>query len=184
VHGQFLEGINASVRHAVEIYAKSGVTGDELASLKRAMEQVARVLTAAYPSLLTIYLGAVAGVNVMLLKRLGNRWGIVLPDSDFASFRLPEPLVWLVIAAGFSLLVPSAVAHLISYNMLAILCALYFMQGLAVIVALFRRFTLPTLVRYVFYLLVGVQPYLMVAVAFLGLFDIWGDFRSPRQKNL
>lgn len=183
-HALILEGIHASARRAVDVYTKSGVTGKDLAALKRAMEQVARLLAVAYPSLLVVFLGAVAGINVLLVRRLGHRWGIALPGSDFAAFRLPEPIVWLVIAAGFSLFVPSEAVHLVSYNLLTVLGALYFIQGLAVVVALFGRFALPAFARYILYLLIGIQPYLIIAVAVLGLFDIWGDFRVPRQKNL
>ncbi len=183
-HALILEGIQASVQQAVDVYIKSGVTGKDLAALKQAMEQFAQLLAVAYPSLLVVFLGVVAGINLLLVRRLGSRWGVVLPSSDFVTFRLPEPLVWLVIAGGFSLFVPTRSVHLVSYNLLTVLGALYFVQGLAVVATFFGRFVLPRFVRYIFYLLLGIQPYLIIAVAVLGLFDIWGDFRVPRKKNL
>jgi uncharacterized protein YybS (DUF2232 family) len=184
LHEEIVKGIGTSIRQVIDLYGKNGVTGDDLAAMRQILEQVGQMLSASYPALLTVLLGAVAGVNILLIRKFGSRWGVVLNDADFTLFSLPEPLVWLVIAAGFSLFIRDEVTKFVAINLLVVLSSLYFMQGMAVVVSFFRRFAVPTIVRAIFYVLVGVQPYLMLVMAFLGLFDIWGNFRVPRQKNL
>jgi hypothetical protein len=43
----------------------------------------------------------------------------------------------------------------------------------------------PTIIRLIAGLLLIFQPFMVLAVAVLGVFDLWGDFRSPKkQENL
>jgi hypothetical protein len=43
----------------------------------------------------------------------------------------------------------------------------------------------PSFVRLFACLLLLLQPFMALAVAALGIFDLWGDFRSPnKQQNL
>jgi hypothetical protein len=39
------------------------------------------------------------------------------------------------------------------------------------------------MLRVFFFMLLLFQPYLVIAVAALGLFDLWGNFRIPRQTQ-
>jgi hypothetical protein len=48
----------------------------------------------------------------------------------------------------------------------------------------FTRFAVPAVGRFMFYLFLLLQPYLFAGVAALGIFDIWGNFRAPKQQNL
>ena len=59
-----------------------------------------------------------------------------------------------------------------------------FFQGLAVMAHFFTRFAVPAIGRFLFYLFLLLQPYLLAGVAVLGIFDMWGNFRAPRQQNL
>jgi uncharacterized BrkB/YihY/UPF0761 family membrane protein len=47
----------------------------------------------------------------------------------------------------------------------------------------FDRFAVQRFVRVIFYILLALQPYLAVAVAVLGIFDLWGNFRTPKQQE-
>ena len=185
LHGQVLKGISSSITQTAAVYEKSGLTGEELQSFKSAMEQAGALIGRIYPALLVISLSTIAGLNLWLLAQLAMRLPKRLALGEFTRFKLPEHLIWVVIAAGFSLLLPQREASGVALNVLIVILSLYFMQGLAVISWFFNRFAVPGLVRAVFYVLLTLQPYLAVMVAALGIFDLWGDFRAPRQpKNL
>jgi len=68
---------------------------------------------------------------------------------------------------------------------LLIVSLLYFLQGLAVINTLISRQSFSGVLRVGLYVMLLLQPYLATIVAGIGLFDLWGDFRTPKkQENL
>jgi uncharacterized protein YybS (DUF2232 family) len=103
----------------------------------------------------------------------------------FCRFKNPEKLVWVLIASGFALLAKNDLVTRAALNVLIVAIALYFVQGMAVAVHFFKKFQVSRFVRFIFYGLSFLQPYLMVLVAAVGLFDLWCDFRTPKkQENL
>jgi len=60
---------------------------------------------------------------------------------------------------------------------------LYLAQGLGITVFYLHRGSVPVMWRAVVYLLLIVQPLLLLGVAAFGLFDLWCDFRRLHQKR-
>lgn len=183
LHVQVVKGINSSISQTAALYGKAGVKDPELSDLKQAMEQAGAVIAKVYPALITISLGIVAGLNLMLLSRLSSRFSLPLALGDFKRYKNPDQLVWVLIAAGFASLAAHNLLSLAALNVLLVITAAYFVQGMAVVAHSFQRFTVPFFVRFLFYLLLSLQPFLAVIVAALGVFDLWGDFRTPKNKQ-
>jgi uncharacterized protein YybS (DUF2232 family) len=99
----------------------------------------------------------------------------------FAEEAVPDHLVWSVIAGG--LLVASRQTELerVGVNLLIVLTPLYAIQGLAVFRFFFLRVRVPRLLQALGFGLFAMQPLLLVAVAGVGLSDLWIDFRKIRQ---
>jgi len=185
LHAKVIKGVEASISQTALLYQKAGVTGDELKALNDSMHQAGALIVTIYPALVTVALGLVAGINLMLLALVASRLRLPVYLGDFRKFRNPEPLVWLLIASGFSMLVQESLVHLAALNVLIVLCTLYLVQGCAVISHFFNSFKVPSFVRLFVCLLLILQPFMALAVAALGIFDLWGDFRSPnKQQNL
>ena len=177
--------INASISQALVIYEKAGIKGDELVSMKKAMTSLANLIIRIYPALATIMLTVMSGCNLLLVKRFSPRLGIEAKIEEFRSFRNPDLMVWLLIVAGFAMLTDVAMITTPALNVLVLLGVLYFLQGMAVISSIISRFNSSVVLRVAFYLLLFVQPYMAALVAAIGVFDLWGDFRTPRkQENL
>lgn len=177
--------INASISQAATLYEKAGVTGDELAAMKQSMATAAQILVRIYPALLTVMLIIMAGCNVALVRRLSSKPGFDLNIGEFRKFRNPDLLVWLLIAAGFALLADTPIITTPALNLLVILVLLYFLQGMAVVSTLIARQSFGGMLRVGLYLMLLFQPYIAAVVAAIGIFDLWGDFRTPRkQENL
>lgn len=184
-HAQAVKAINASVSQVAALYEQAGIKGDDLKALQQGMQQAGALIGRVYPSLMVVSLAIIAGLNLLLLTKFSARLPRLPATGEFKSFKNPEQLVWVLIAAGFAMLVKNQQVTTAALNVLVVTVSLYFIQGMAVIIHFFTRFTVPKLVRVLFYLFLALQPYLVVAVAALGLFDIWGDFRSPKkQENL
>ncbi len=185
LHQMAAKEINDSIAQAIGIYEKAGITGDELAQLKQSMGLVASVIIKIYPALMTVMLMAMAGVNLALIRRFAARCGYETVIGDFNKFRNPDQLIWLLIAAGFALLAGNPLVTIPALNVLVILTVVYFLQGMAVISSILARQAIGVVLRVGLYMMLLFQPYLMVLVAAIGVFDLWGDFRTPRkQENL
>ena len=177
--------VSSSLKQAVAMYEKGGVSGDELEVIKRSMATAAELLQRLYPALVTAMLIVIAGCNLALLKKTTAKTVANLVIEDFSTFRNPDLLVWVLIATGFSLLLPDSPITSPALNLLLIITMMYFFQGMAVISALITRHSVPTFVRVLLYAILVIQPYLLALVAGFGLFDLWGDFRTPKtQENL
>jgi uncharacterized protein YybS (DUF2232 family) len=185
IHHMAVAEIQKSVAQAVAIYEKSGVKGDELEVLKQTMDTAAELVIRMYPSLVTITLIGMAGCNLMLLRRFAPGMGYRLNIGEFREYRNPDLLVWGLIAAGFSLLASDRLITTPALNALVIIAVLYFLQGLAVISTVIARQSIAGILRAGLYVMLLMQPYLAALVAAIGIFDLWGDFRTPRkQENL
>jgi len=94
-------------------------------------------------------------------------------------------MIWLLIVAGFAMLSNVEMVTIPALNVLVVLGVLYFLQGMAVISSMFYRLGSSPVLKVALYLLLFVQPYAVALVAAIGIFDLWGDFRTPRkQENL
>lgn len=104
----------------------------------------------------------------VVLFKMGN-------FSDF--FRVPFHMVWILIIGGFTFLSDTLEIKIISYNTFIIFTYLYFLQGsnlISIILTKKRLFWL----RFIILILILIHPYIIVAIAFIGLFDNWFDFAS------
>ena len=185
VHQMAVAEIQKSVAQAVAIYEKSGVKGDELAVLKQTMATAADLVIRMYPALVAITLIGMVGCNLALLRRFTAGMGFSLNISAFSAYRNPDILVWGLIAAGFALLADNTIITTPAINVLAVIVVLYFLQGLAVLSTVIARQSIAGVLRAGLYIMLLLQPYLAALVAAIGIFDLWGDFRTPRkQENL
>ena len=185
VHQMVVGEIQKSVALAVAIYEKSGLKGEELATLKQTMATAADLVIRVYPALIVITLIGMVGCNLALLRRFTAGMGFDLNIDEFRAYRNPDVLVWGLIAAGFSLLADNTIITVPAVNVLAIIIVLYFLQGLAVLSTVIARQSIAGALRAGLYIMLLLQPYLAALVAAIGIFDLWGDFRTPRkQENL
>ena len=180
---QLVKGIEKSVTQTLALYQQSGVKGDELATLRQAMQQGGALIARIFPAMALISLAGIAGLNVLVLNRLRARLPNLPEFDDFRGFRNPDLLVWVLIAAGFALLAPLDAVNRVALNILCVTLFAYLLQGMAIVQHLLGRFAVPPALRFLLYLFLALQPYLLVAVAALGVFDLWGNFRTPRRPE-
>jgi hypothetical protein len=183
LHREILNGINTNISQTTALYEKSSLKGEDLQALQQGMKQAGAVITRIYPALVLTGLGAIAGLNLLALKKLAVRLNRPLAVGDLKKFRNPDHLIWFLIVAGFALLINSSTVTTAALNVLVVALSLYFLQGLAIILFLFCRFAVHRFVQITFYVLLVVQPYLVVALSVLGIFDLWGNFRTPKQQE-
>ena len=177
------QGLEQGFRQTLAYYrAKPELQAEALKELTIALEATRQFLRQALPAVLiaavvsTVWLNLLAGS--WLLQRTRPeliRW------PEFRTWRLPEPLVWLVIVALGLLASNREPLVTVGLNAVYVLGLLYFMQGLAIVAHLLARWKMPRFFRGMVYALLLIQLYGMLLLALLGLADTWFGLRKSRE---
>ncbi len=172
----------ADMAKARELLEAGGLPAERQQEIAELLTEFTRFLGRAYVGVATTVLAIMALLTVWALSRLpGDEKP--LPGPAFIDWKTPDKLVWVLITAGFLLVLAPGVVGDIGLNLLVVLVLIYYLQGLAVATHLFVRRRMPFLLRMVgYYMMLFVGPMQMV-VAGVGLFDLWIDFRSKYTKE-
>ncbi len=165
-----------------EMFAGADLPAEQLAEVTRSVEQMAEFIHKVYPSVIVTVAGIMV-LGLVLLLSLAARGRYVIPGKAFPQWKAPDFLVWFLIAAGFTVVFAEGVPATFAMNLLVILLPVYFLQGLAVLDCFFRRKAFSPLLRGIGYVLVTVINPLPMVVTGIGVFDLWADFRKPRQTE-
>jgi uncharacterized protein YybS (DUF2232 family) len=160
-----------------ETYKTSGnFPPDVVAEIERGIDQARQKLPRIFPALLVMSAIFISWLNLALGNRLIERHApkqTVWPPYRF--WRLPENLVWLLILAGFFMIMPVSALKTIGLNSILILGCIYFFQGLAVLFAMLARWDAPRPIRVFIFIFIFIQTYSIVLLAVLGIIDTWKD---------
>ena len=143
------------------------------------IEPLVKGLIRVFPGLMLLGTALVSWANFLMARIFLIQRKVIAPEEyDLKRWQAPENLVWLLIASGFALFLFSGGIASLGLNGLIILGLVYFFQGLAIVAFWMERKNAPRFFRILAYTLIGLQQYLTLGVALLGLFDMWIDFRK------
>ena len=165
-----------------DMFAGTDLPANQKKEVSLAVEKMAAFLRDAYPGIAITVSGLMTAGLVFLLSVLA-RGRYTIPGKAFPDWKAPEKLVWILIVAGFLVAFDSGLPGVFALNLLVILLPVYFLQGLAVIDCFFRRKAFSPFFRAVGYLLVTLVNPLPMVVTGLGVFDLWADFRKPKEPK-
>jgi uncharacterized protein YybS (DUF2232 family) len=158
--------------------ARVAGTGAETTWAADAARVIVAALRLAGPGMIALGVLAGALANYLAARLCLRR----LPGfRPFAREAVPDHFVWAVIVAGILLASGREPLQGSGLNLLLVLTPLYAIQGLAVLRHFLQRVAVPRLLQVLSFGLFAVQPVLLVAVACVGLSDLWIDFRKIRQ---
>ena len=171
---------------ALRVHEKLGFPQESLNLFKEKIPEIVEQMLQLLPGLIFVSLCFIVLLNVLFLcRRFPDRRAQWLSIETFREWKCPEHVIWPFIASGFVLFVPAGDALTIfAVNILLITAVCYFIQGLAVVAYFFHKNNVPRFLRSATYILIIFQQMFTVLVAALGLFDLWGDFRRLKNKNL
>ena len=165
-----------------EMFAGADLPADQKQEVLLAVDNMAAFLQDAYPGIAVAVSGLITLGLVFLLSVLA-RGRYIVPGKAFQEWKAPEPLVWVLIVTGFLVVFTDGLPGIFALNVLVILLPVYFLQGLAVIDCFFRRKAFSPIFRAIGYLLVTLVNPLPLVVTGLGVFDLWADFRKPKEPE-
>lgn len=171
--------IEGTIKENLKLYEQMNISEDQITVIRENTMEITRFFTDIFPALtlsgaiLTVWLNVLAGRS-LLRKQLGE-----FPDfGDLALWKAPEKLVWLLIVSGSMTLAPIQILDTAGVNILIVCCLIYLFQGLAITAFFFRHKQVPVIFRWLFYVLIVVQQYMVILVIAVGLADMWIDFRK------
>jgi uncharacterized protein YybS (DUF2232 family) len=142
------------------------------------------VATELAPALILISCCFAVFFNLTLLWRFSQQTQLSYAlFKDLARWSAPEWMVWVLIAAGFSLFIPFEPIRVLALDVFMCVLAVYFCQGVAIMAFYFHALGMPALARGIIYLVTGLQPILAALVCAAGLFDLWIDFRRLKPPS-
>jgi uncharacterized protein YybS (DUF2232 family) len=172
----------------LQTYRGAGFGLDQQAALE-AIPQTIPVFIRLLPGATLVSLLLITWLNTLVARRFCAVRRLPLPSwVPWSHWKAPEPLVWLVIATGCLLILPSKGMALVGSNLLLGLSTIYLFQGLAVVVFYLHRWEVAPFLRAIIYALLLLQPFATLLVMLVGLFDLWLNFRrlppSGAQSNV
>ena len=121
-------------------------------------------------------------LNLVVAKRYCRVHQLAMPAwPEWKQWKAPDFMVWIVIAAGITLLLPFGSIKIAGLNVLMVAGVIYLFQGLAIVSFYFERWKLPRIIRAFLYAVILIQQFLTLGAMLMGLFDIWVDFRRLSQ---
>jgi len=177
--GDLRQGMTQQLDSAVRMQEKMGLPQESLAMLKERAPQIIDMMLQLLPALLLLSFAFIVLINILYLgRRFPERRSAWFSLQHLREWKGPEPLVWGLIVCGFSLFIPApGMVRVIALNLLLVISAYYFAQGLAVIGFFFHKNNVPRFLRGLTYVLIVFQQIFTLLVVGLGLLDLWGDFR-------
>jgi uncharacterized protein YybS (DUF2232 family) len=182
LNGLVRKAIMAEVAAAENLYPEMNIPPEQLIELQKVGEMLIEWVPRLYPAFVAISIGGVMLVLALALRRLVGTQ-MQLPGPLFSQWKLPEQMVWGAIVAGFASFAPWAPVKIAALNVLIVLLPLYFLQGMAIVASFLVKRNMPPFVRGMVYLLIVILNPLPLLVTALGVFDLWIDFRKPRNKK-
>lgn len=174
--------LQGEIETALKLAGNMDLPASQAAQFEATVRHTGDLLLQAYPA------AAAVGYGLLLLTTLlglvmAGRSSYRIPGRPFEEWKVPELWIWGLIAAGAGVLLADGTVSVAALNLLVVMLALYFLQGLAVVRYFFRSRRVPPLLRTLGYVLLATLNPLPVLVAGIGVFDLWIDFRKPRNAK-
>lgn len=136
--------------------------------------------------------GSIAA-GLVFIVWVNQAWGNMLvsladaeghsPWPPFRTWRLPDYLVWPLIAGALLFMIFPDNLETFGLNLLIATASIFTLQGVAVMVFFLHKSNIPKPLRLVIYGLLIMQTYGILFITLIGLIDIWADFRSRKSPD-
>ncbi|HDJ28989.1 MAG TPA: DUF2232 domain-containing protein [Proteobacteria bacterium] len=173
----------ANLEMVQQVYRDMGMAKEQLAFLRDSSPVLGYWVGMLFPSLLFGAYFLLNGLTMVMVGLLGRwrhtpiSWG---EGSLFENFAVYQQTIWVLIGLWVAVLLPGLpeLIRFFLFNGIFVLVFFYLLQGMAIIYCYLNRFKVGAGGRVFIYFLLFAFHFLLVAVAMIGLFDMWVDFRK------
>jgi uncharacterized protein YybS (DUF2232 family) len=180
VENQMREAIELNMR----LYSRLPLNPEEIQAIQDSKPAIIALFTRIFPALCVIAALFTVWINLIAAGPILRKHGIVLPElSALSEWSAPPWLVWIFIAAGAMSVLPQTYIRFPGINIFLVVSFLYLLQGLAIVSFFFQNKNISMFFRFLAYFLIAIQQMLMIAIAAVGFFNLWIDFRKYFRKD-
>ncbi|MDR3569754.1 MAG: DUF2232 domain-containing protein [Syntrophobacteraceae bacterium] len=183
--GQMVHLIEQDIRDVITAAMKQLSAGSsvETKEMEKGLLEMVSPLVRMMPGIFISSMLMISWVNLLVCRRYcRGPAGGGQEQERLCLWKSPEHLVWLVIAGGLMLLLPWSAFSLLGINLVLVMGTVYFFQGLAIVAFYFEKWRAPLFVKGFVYAVFFLERIASMAVAALGLFDVWFDFRRHNKQ--
>jgi len=160
--------------------AKKGATAQDLALIRSSADMF---IIKPFPAWMIISAAFLVFLVYFIVRLYAlNKYGTADGMPPFELWRIPEPVMWALIACMaalvFNNMIKDPLAMGVAYNGLFVLAAVYFTAGLAVVSYLFIKHKVAWPAKFFFYLMLVLWSFLGIIVILAGVLDTWFNFRK------
>lgn len=180
-----LEVLDGGFAQMFEYYRNSDeLPAETLVQLEFAFQEMRRIIPTILPGILCCTVVITVWINLLVSTSLIARvQPEITPWKKYSQWRLPDKMVWVLIAAGVTLLLGMEQTSQVGIGMLLLTSLLYFFQGLAVFIYLLDKWKIPSYLRILIYVILILQSYGLILLILAGLADVWFNFRRPQSSD-
>ena len=176
--------IKEAVELNIHLYSHLPLDPEQLTALNNDKPAFIQFFIRIFPALCFIAVLFTVWINTLLGYKLLKKRSIVPPKlSTLSEWRAPNWLVWIFLAGGGLSFFPQTHVSFWGINIFLVALFIYLLQGLAIVSFFFQNKNVSLFFRWLFYFLIAIQQMLMIAIAAVGFFDIWIDFRKYFRKD-
>ncbi|MDD3819239.1 MAG: DUF2232 domain-containing protein [Actinomycetota bacterium] len=189
---EFIKNYNASIDiiFGDEFFLMyTGLFPADESQLKIILEQLRNILEFMLyivPGFLIFLCSFMSVINYMVTSRVLVRYGINLkPLKSFKDWDIPWYYCWTVILGLVLVLIPfnnqslDNIANITGFNLLIIFGSIYLVLGISVIWSLMEKFKVPLVWRIIIFILIALfSGFMIFILSFMGLIDVWVNFRK------
>jgi len=177
-----LEILDTGFAQTYEYYLKdTALPPENILQLEQAVNELRRVIPMILPGILcctvliTVWINLVFSLNILARLKTAP-----LPWKKYSQWRLPDKLIWVLIAAGILLLIGQGNLSQVAFTIFLTATLLYFFQGLAVFIYMLDKWKVPVYLRILIYGILILQSYGLILLTIVGLADVWFNFRRKQ----
>jgi Predicted membrane protein (DUF2232) len=162
-------------------YRQLNIPEERIAEMGEILRQTGIFLVSVLPAIRFIGIVGVLFMVYLVCQSIFTRLGFgIRPIERFPLWRLSHWYVWALAAGLAGVLLPTGSAQVAAKNLLVVMIAAYFVQGLSVTQCLMVRRGVGAIMRIVIYTtaILAIFPFFAAMTMGIGLFDTWFDFRG------
>ena len=178
-----IEQIDQSINQTLSLYQNMGLDPEQLETFKQTIMQSIELLKIAFPAMLVLASCFDTLINYWVAGKILKRFGYQLqPLIPFHQWRATRSFFWSYLLGLLLLLINTgyeiALLQRIGVNIQLLFSVIFLITGLSVVAYLLKHYKIKSVFRWLIYIFIFMQPFLSLVVTWIGLFDVWFDFRS------
>ncbi len=176
---QLINTLDDGISEALQYYRTStSVSSETFMLLESTLLQMKLIVPVIMPAMLGSFILLITWFTMVVGNKLVFKVCGKAPWIQFSHWQLPDRLIWIIILFGMLILISASPVRKIGINGLILLSIVYCFQGLAIGVFFMHKWNIPLIFRVFFYVMIIFQSFGTVLLLFLGIVDIWFNFRK------